>query len=219
MSDEIEDKDDPVVPPPTPTPKPAPPTEDVDAMTPEELREHLRKARKSLKQTNAEAQAGREAKRRLQELEEEEEKRKTASLSEQERLQRRTAELERVAREAETKAAKFQQQLVVARIDREVEDEARKQGAEIPRQVAEMLRGRQNNGIEYDPETDKVNGVKDAVKKLIGEYENLTRRSGMPVGRGTPPRDQAAGQRSQLDASQDDVEAMALKQTLRYGQF
>jgi hypothetical protein len=222
MSDENDEKDgDPPVPTPTPAPKAQPNADDIEAMSEDELREHLRKARKSLKQTNAEAAAGREAKRKLQEIEDEQERKRLSEVPEVERQKKRIADLERAAQEHADKTAEAERRLREVRQDREVEEEAQKQGVPKPRAVAEMLRGRRNNGIDYDESSDRFLGVKEAVKKVIAEYGDLLLGPAPRRNIGTPPREQpGSGRGSQVDPrEQQDVDRDALlyDRKLSYG--
>jgi hypothetical protein len=221
MSDEIEqiDGDEPLAPPAPPaktTTTTQASTEDIESMSPEELREHLRKARKALKQSNTEAQSGREAKRRLQELEDEQERRRQSEMTELERLQKRLAEVDRLAKEKDEESRKNREELIRIRRDREVEDEARKLGAN-PRQASIMLRGMDNPGIDYDADADRFNGVKEAVKKLVADFPSLVDGGGIQRGRGTPPREQVSQQqRNQPAASQFDVDKEALSRNATF---
>lgn len=209
MSDEHEEGGEPTptpTPAPTPTPKPQPSADDIESMSEDELREHLRKARKSLKTTNAENARYRQERAQREQEQEEQERLAEQSKPEVEQLRKKTAEYERRIREAEEKAARVQQELLEQRRDREVEEEAVRQGAE-PKQTALMLRGSRDHGIEYDPDSDRHIGVKEAVKKLITRFPVLTEQGGMQRGRGTPVRrDEREAPRSPRDVSQyDDV--------------
>lgn len=224
MSEEIEDVESQdqeteetkpeVKPKPKPSVKPAPIAEDIDTMSEEELREHLRKARKALKVSNSEAASGREAKQRLRELEDEQERRREEGLTELERIQKKLAEADRAAKERDEELRESKRKLIALKLDREIEAEAAKLEAD-PKQVALMLRGMEDNGIEYDSDADRFNGVRDAVKKLVAEFPRLA-DGGMRRGRGTPPRDDAARPRRDNQASQIDVDKAGLISRIAY---
>lgn len=189
MADEhVDDPEgDPPAPAPAPKPKPAakPDPADPDDLSPEDLAAELRKVRKALKESNAEAQKGREAKRRLQELEDEKERLEQEKLSVDEKRERRLAELEAKAKEAEEKAAKLERDNLQMRFDNEVRGELKTQGVGMVEVCVKALRG--DPAIEHDPDTGKVLGVKEAVSKLIKQNPELV--TGMPRGQGTPRRE------------------------------
>jgi hypothetical protein len=157
-------------------------------MSADELAAELAKTRKALKQANSEAQKNREARKRLEELEAEEERRRQESLSEDEKRKARLAQLETKAREAEERAEKLARENLRLKIDREVIDEAKRQGVPRPEMIPALVRGNDGMGIEVDPESGKTLGVKDAVQKLLKEYPDLLEFGGVTRGRGTPPR-------------------------------
>lgn len=227
MSEEIDDPTgDPPVPQPAAKPKaPAPKSDppDPDDMDAEELRAALRKIQKAHKEANAEAQKGREAKRRLQELEEEREKLEQEKLSASEKISRRLAEAEAKAKEAEERAAKLATENRQMRFDNEVRHELKIQGVERPGTIevcVKALRG--DPAIEEDPETDKILGVNTAVSKLIKANPEFV--TGMSRGNGTPRREQEAfrvpargtGAPATVQVDQSEIDRMALANELGY---
>lgn len=192
MADDI---DDPVGDPPVPEPKPkakVPPKSDPvepEEMSQEELAAEFRKLRKAQKESNAEAQKGREARRRLQELEDEREKLEQAKLSEDEKRERRIKAAEDRARESDEKAARLERENLQMRIDDAVKAEADALGFSAWRDlIADAIRGKSDRGgIDVDTDTSKFLGVKDAVKKYTAQFPEMgTGR--MVRGGGTPPR-------------------------------
>lgn len=209
MSAESDVQDDPKIVNP-PTTKTAESADDIESMSEDDLRDNLRRSRKALKEKNAESQKQREKMARLQEIEEEEERRKQAQLTELEKLQRKVAEQERLASERAEESKRYKDELLRVRLAREVEEEARKLGFDFPQQAAEMLRGRANNGVDYDPDGDRFIGARDAVKKLLSDYPNLA-SGGMKANRGTPPREKASQSRGQeQEVSQSEIDRLAL---------
>ena len=151
---------------PTPKPKPAPKPDPVDPedLSPEEQAAQYRKMQKALKDANAEAQKGREARKRLQELEEEKERLEQEKLTENEKRDRRAAAAEARLKDAEEKAAKLERENLQMRIDDAVKTEVDAQGLSPYRDlIADAIRGKRDNGIAIDEETQRVIGVKDAV--------------------------------------------------------
>ena len=192
MPDDI-DVDDPAGDPPAPTPKPkpkpAPKADPVEPeeMSPEELAAEFRKLRKAQKESNAEAQKGREARRRLQELEDERERLEAEKLSDAEKRERRAKAAEDRLKDAEEKASRLERENLQMRIDNEVRSELKLQGVGMVELAVKALRG--DPTIEFDFDIGKILGVKDVVKKLIAANPELV--SGMPRDRGTPLREGA----------------------------
>jgi hypothetical protein len=151
-----------------------------EGKTAEELRAEKARMAKALKDANDEA---RKERLKNKEYERAEEERQAASLSEVEKIKKQAGDAERRAREAEARAQQAEAKLVEGIVDAAVEREARQQGFEYPETVARLI---DRDAIEYDGETRKVSGVKDAVKKVAATYPGLIAARG---GGGTPQRD------------------------------
>lgn len=147
---------------------------------PSELREELVRARASLHGRNVENTKQR---LRLEELERIEDERKNGELSEMDKLKRQLGDFKQ--RELDTVRAKevAEARLVETRINNAVERQALAMGFEYP-DIAPQLIDRKR--VVYDPETEKVDGVKEALERLLKDRPGLVKAS--PRG-GTPPRD------------------------------
>jgi hypothetical protein len=158
-------------------------------MNAEELAAELRKLRKAHKESNAEAQKGREARKRLQDLEDEREKAEQDKLSADEKRQKQFAAAEARARAAEEKAAELEQRNRQLQLDDAIKTEADAQGLSPYRDlIADAIRGKRDNGIEIDPDSGKIIGHKEAIKKYIAAFPELV-AGGLRRGGGTPGRD------------------------------
>lgn len=161
---------------PRPTP---PPAGDDLPDDPDELKEHLRKARTALAKTNRE---NAERRRKLEEVERQEEERKNASLGEVDRLKKEAKE-ERTKRElaerkAETAAAALEQKT----IDIAVERMAAQMGFEYPDIVPSLIK---RDRVEINEEGE-VEGIKTELERLAKARPGLVNAA--PSG-GTPPRE------------------------------
>jgi uncharacterized membrane protein YqiK len=160
---------------PTPTPTTTRTDEPIDPAEFQRTREALAKA-------NKEAEASR---KRLRELEEAEETRKSGELSELERTKKAAAAAAQAKAEAEAKAAAAERALIDTRIDHSIERVAAQLNIEYPSHVPKLIK---RDKIGYDADTGEVdrNSVQKEVERLIKDCPNLVKA---PHGRGSPNRD------------------------------
>lgn len=157
-----------------------------------ELEAEAERLRVALKETNRKAAADR---KRLEDIDNEAKERENAKLGESERLGKRLKELEDQKREAEQRATKLEADLLDRRIDTEIERYA------MPHfnhpELASRLVDRDR--IAYDPDTDKVTGIKDAVEAVLKKYPTLgsaQRGGGSPAAMRTRQPGSGGGQGS-----------------------
>lgn len=159
----------------------------------QELAAEAERLRRQLKETNRKAAADR---LRLAEIDREKQEKEDAKLSETARLKKQLKAEEDARRAAEARAEKLQGDLINRRIDQEIERAAIGQ-FEYPQAASKLV---DRSRIEYDPESDKVTGIKDALERLIKEYPGMAtakrgggspaamtvRRPGAGAGAGVP---------------------------------
>jgi hypothetical protein len=138
--------------------------------------------RAALKEANRKALADR---KRVEELEALEEERKSANLSEMDRLKKQLAEIEARRRDAEVAAQRAAEELKQSQIDHAIEDEARSHNKAHPELYPRLV---DKSGIQID-DAKGVVGVKEAVKKFLDKYPRLAEQPGS--GGTPPPRDAA----------------------------
>jgi hypothetical protein len=184
-----------------------------DEADPDELRREAERLRATLKETTRKATADR---LRREELEREKEEREAAKLDEQGRLKRDRDIAASRATEAEQKAADLERRLAELRVDHAIEREAAAL-FEYPEDVPKLV---DRERIEVDPDTGRIAGVKDAVKKLAEQRPGLLRQR---AGGGTPPRDSAfrrnANPSAGTGATPEDRAARQLIEGGGYGRF
>jgi rRNA maturation endonuclease Nob1 len=157
----------------TPTPTP-PTTRTEEPIDPAEFQ----RTREALAKANKEAEASR---KRLRELEEAEETRKSGELSELERTKKAAAAAAQAKADAEAKAAAAERALIDTRIDHSIERVAAQLNIEYPAHVPKLVK---RDKIGYDADTGEVdrNSVQKEVERLIKDCPNLVKA---PHGRGS----------------------------------
>jgi vancomycin resistance protein YoaR len=132
----------------------------------ETLKAEAERLRKALSEANRKALADR---KRLEDIDKENEARETAKLGEAEQLKRQLKALEAEKRAAEHEAAQLKADLLTKRIDTEIERAAMGQflHPELAPQVVDRER------INHDPDTGKISGIKDAIEAVLKKYPGL----------------------------------------------
>jgi chromosome segregation ATPase len=141
-----------------------------------DLEAEAERLRTALKETNRKAAADR---KRLEDIDNEAKERENAKLGESERLKKQLKELEDQKREAEQRATKLEADLLERRIDTEIERYAiaHFNHPELASRLVDRDR------ITYDPEADKVTGIREAVEAVLKKYPTL---GGAQRGGGSP---------------------------------
>jgi hypothetical protein len=187
--------------------------------TPEETRSELErekaeKARlqKVLNETNRRAAADR---KRLEDIDRQEQERKAAQLSDSDRARQEAEETAQRLRDAERERDEAKQEALQVRISLQVEREAREIGFKYPEDVCKLIDA---DRIEVD-ENGKISGVKEAVKRLAADRPGLLvapPTGGSPAAMTT--RRPGSGPSGQANAGQQqavDIEA-EMRRAVRY---
>jgi hypothetical protein len=187
MADELKTGETPE---PEPEPRETPEPEPKVKLSPDQMEAEIRALRDQLSKTNAES-AGR--RKRLRELEDAEEARRRATLTETERVK-----AERDAFEAERDEAKAL--LDAERIGIAVERAALAAGFEYPQDVVKLI---DLSGVDVN-EDGKIRGVDRAVSELARQRPGLVRapsthRPGTPPPRGPSPRPPSRAEPSDVE--------------------
>jgi hypothetical protein len=132
----------------------------------ETLKAEAERLRKALSEANRKALADR---KRLEDIDKENEARETAKLGEAEQLKRQLKALEAEKRAAEHEAAQLKADLIAKRIDTEIERAA--MGHFLHPELAPQVVDRER--INHDPDTGKISGIKDAIEAVLKKYPGL----------------------------------------------
>jgi hypothetical protein len=144
--------------------KPKIPTREELSDDPDELKSELIKyAENNLKLRNENA----ERRRKQEDAEKDEERKREALLSEQDKTQRKLTRLEEEGRADKATISDLRSQLDNTLVDHEIEREALKQGFQNPSHAPRLV---DRDRLEIDPETRKVSGAKAVVEKFLKDY-------------------------------------------------
>jgi Skp family chaperone for outer membrane proteins len=144
--------------------------------TTEALRAENERIKKALAETNRKALADR---KRLEDIDREKQEREDEKLGEAERLKKQLKESEDAKRAAEQLAAKLEEQVIAGRIDQAIERAAKNLfiDPDLAPKVIDRTR------ITYDPDTDKISGIKEALEAVLKQFPTL---GGAQRGGGSP---------------------------------
>ncbi len=153
---------------------------DGGGMSLEQAQAELEKARKALKDVNAES-AGR--RKRLEELEAAEAERERAKLSDVERATKDAAAAQKKVQDLEARLAEMEKAHKEAVVQYEVKLQASAMGIIDPDAAVKLLDW---NTLEFNEDGTPKN-VEAALKKLVGAKPYLVKAQGNSSGLGTPP--------------------------------
>jgi uncharacterized protein YfeS len=150
-------------------------TTGADKMT-EALKAEAERLKKALSEANRKALADR---KRLEDIDREKQEREDEKLGEAERLKKQLKESEDARRESDQRAARLEDDKIQLRIDQAIERAAA--GLFTRSELASKLVDRAR--ITYDPDTEKIGGIKDALEALLKQYPEI---GVAPRGGGSP---------------------------------
>jgi ribosomal protein L16 Arg81 hydroxylase len=170
----------------------------------EALRAEAERLRKALAETNRKALADRKFR---EDVEREKQEKEDQKLGEAERLRKQLQEAEDRTRDAEQRTAKLEADLIERRIDQAIERAA------VPLftrpELASKLVDRAR--ITYDPDADKIGGIKDALESLLKQYPEIGtahRGGGSPQAMKTRRPEQGGGGGNKEPGLREEFAAM-----------
>jgi hypothetical protein len=132
----------------------------------EQLKAENERIKKALAETNRKALADR---KRLEDIDREKQEREDEKLGEAERLKKQLKESEDAKRESDRRSAELEDKVLALRIDQAIERAAASlfSRPELASKLVDRVR------ITYDPDTDKIGGIKDALEALLKLYPEI----------------------------------------------
>jgi murein hydrolase activator len=132
----------------------------------EQIKAENERIKKALQEANRKALADR---KRLEDIDREKQEREDEKLGEAERLKKQLKESEDAKRESDKRSAELEDKVLALRIDQAIERAATSlfSRPELASKLVDRAR------ITYDPDTEKIGGIKDALEALLKQYPEI----------------------------------------------